>query len=148
MTTVAIDLSKKTMAADSKASLGWNVSFETQKLWQRSDGALAGFSGDLAAGLIFVDWFMSGLKKKSAPKYPEGLSFNAIVLTDDGCFFYDSSNVACPMLSKYFAIGSGSEVAIAAMKMGKSVKEAVEFACENDGGTGGPVMVKKLGKFK
>ncbi len=46
--------------------------------------------------------------------------------------------------SKTWAIGSGSEFALAAMDLGKSAKDAVKVAMKRDTGTGGKIRTFKV----
>lgn len=65
-----------------------------------------------------------------------------VIRPDGGLYLYDDSLwPSGPIKSARYAIGSGSEYAMAAMLMGADIVRAVEVAAELDPHTGGPVTV-------
>lgn len=65
-----------------------------------------------------------------------------VIRPDGGLFLYDDGLwPSGPIQTDRYAIGSGSEYAMAAMVMGADIRRAVEVAAELDPHTGGPVVV-------
>lgn len=80
--------------------------------------------------------------EKDAHFEPSAREFEMLEITSEGeVFFYLNSLIpAGPITADYYAIGSGAEYALGALRMGASALEAVEVAAENDPYTGHPLM--------
>ena len=141
MTTIATD--GKTMAGDGLVTSGSTIfGHDLQKVKRLPDGRIVGCAGSGYNGVAFMDWLESGGDK---PKLGE--DFEAIVLHPDGsCFTYDESCVAMSE-SLPTATGSGRQLALAAMDLGKTPAEAVEYAATRDMATGGVIRSTEL-QFK
>ncbi len=89
----------------------------------------------------FLEWYGTF----DAPERPDlGEDFAGLALTPEGIFYYDGGCYGVPMDLDYWAIGSGAQIALGAMAMGASPKEAVVIACGFDVGSGGPVRSERL----
>jgi ATP-dependent protease HslVU (ClpYQ) peptidase subunit len=66
-------------------------------------------------------------------------------LRRDGIWIYESTIIPAKIKNDFWAIGTGANFAIAAMHCGKSVKEAVEIACQYDTSSITPVDYMTLG---
>ena len=59
MTTIAIDLKKRIVAADSKCSWG-EKSYSIHKIFQLPNGTVIAFAGYTTAAMMFVRWYSEG----------------------------------------------------------------------------------------
>jgi ATP-dependent protease HslVU (ClpYQ) peptidase subunit len=140
MTTIAAN--RKCMAADRKVT-GGDASYSTVKI-RRIGEAVVGCAGDNTAIAKFVRWLESG-KKDEPPKFGKDDSLEALVLTRAGLFIYDTGCEPDEIKDACFAVGSGRQAALTAMRCYKaSPKRAVEVACKVDNDTAGPVDVLSL----
>ncbi|WP_028449689.1 hypothetical protein [Chitinibacter tainanensis] len=134
MTTVAWD--GKTLAADRQVTYG-NQRFEIKKLFVIGDGKLlmagAGTADDLK---LFASWLEDSFADNEllfGGETPEIDDLQAIVInTQTGESYLYGEKLVPIEIKAPFAIGSGGDFAMAAMKLGKSAKEAVELASEID----------------
>lgn len=105
-------------------------------------------SGEGPAGMVFVDWYGSGLPP------PQQLidgdaDFENMILRPEGLFVADKY---CRLeLVKYrskafqfHAIGSGTKAALGAMEMGANAKRAAEVTCNIDPNCGPPIVTMRL----
>jgi hypothetical protein len=121
MTTIACN--HEMIAADSQSTHNGLICKEI-KIFRTNNG-LVGMAGDSQEGLAFLNWFNGG------DKPDVGEEFEAIALTPKGdILWYGHRLIPEKITSPYYAIGSGSHVAIGAMCMGASPKEAVQHACK------------------
>lgn len=127
------------MAADSQANTNGRI-FRTRKLY-RARGALLGISGTLGEGLMFVDWYEHGADLGNRPV---GMGCGVLVLDESGLYRYEDQCYPIPIIDDFAAAGSGTDIALAAMVMGKSPAQAVALACQIDLHTGTPVIVEQL----
>jgi len=103
-------------------------------------------AGETSPGLVFVEWYGSGKPIPDVFLHIGG-DFTCLVLTPKGLFEYD---VYCQpeevVLSPYpfYAVGSGTKAAMAAMHCGKSAVEAVRIACKVDTYSSGRIQSEAL----
>lgn len=128
------------MAADSQATMG-NVVYSARKIFRVGD-ALVGCTGYADAFATFLEWYEGERSLREYPNFEQG--FGIIVLDRDGIHVYEQRGGPIECLDEFFADGSGVAVAMTAMRLGKTPKEAVELACEMDAHTGPPVVVERL----
>ncbi|GAC1333102.1 MAG: hypothetical protein NVSMB20_05320 [Bradyrhizobium sp.] len=140
MTTIAYR--DRTLASDSISTLGAIATCHFRKIARAPDGTLvAAAGGTLACGALlrWVDGGMAG---------PLGLSnddFTALAVNQDGELHFLSGDGSLTRIeADFFAIGSGSELALGAMAAGVSARRAVEIACQFDGHSGGEIRVVAL----
>jgi ATP-dependent HslUV protease subunit HslV len=141
MTTIAYRAG--VMAADSRAYAGFNGALGTKvKIRRLDDGTLIGCStNQVGLGEAILDWYERGGKAEDAPKAPDlKFTFLAVKANGSGYYGFDSFNLAGPIFSEFFAIGSGEGVAQGAMHAGASAELAVEIACCVDVWSGLPVV--------
>lgn len=121
-----------TLAGDRMASNG-NTAVSVRKIHRIRDHLIgcAGIASQMAA---FLHWFEQGAHADQFPPEildPEMGNVGAIVITPDSqVLFFESSPYPLQILDERHAIGSGGEIALAAMAMGKTARQAVELACE------------------
>ena len=147
MTTIAVR--DGVMAAD---TIGHNAEklCRSKKLFRISNGEVIGFTGVWMDGKLFVDWYDKGADRDKPPQWrtqgDEKVDFKALVLTADGVYEWSYELVADQVLDDFWAIGSGSPAALAAMHCGQSAQEAVYIAMRIDPYTGGDVETMELAK--
>lgn len=138
MTTIATD--GMTMAADGRVTEGSEITQSGYtKIHRLSDGRIVGFTGNAFNDGVFLKWLADGEKGD----LPAGLDneFCCIVLTPGGeVSTYDEHGRKFIEQPPY-AVGSGRKWARAAMELGKTPKQAVEFACRFDCYSGGEIKV-------
>lgn len=150
MTTIAIH--KGIMASDSQitteSEAGGSRKFNCIKMYpvttKRGGRAIIAVSGETFAGLVFLDWYVSGKKKGSDRLLLGEADFSAIVMRADGLYEYDKWCRGEKIEEKYYAIGSGAKAALGAMRAGCNATLAIEIACEIDTYSRPPVITMTL----
>ncbi len=112
------------------------------KLYKKQ-GHIIGFCGEVAQALVFVDWFFNQ-KKNRKPDLASETGWEAMVLNKDGVTTWDRSLRPIPMDDHFYAVGSGSLLAMGAMEHGASASQAVAIACKRDPYCRLPLMAMKL----
>lgn len=145
MTTIAANL--KEMAGDSRVTVG-SISYHADKVFRIGD-SIVGVCGDAGLTTKFLAWF-----RKECPSDEIGMTldddhtFGALVLNPRGLFYYSDCAEPDRLHDKYFAIGSGADIAVTAMTLGKTPTEAVHIACKLDFNSGAPVKTLALNHAK
>lgn len=149
MSVVAVrkEKSKIIIGADSIRISGWGTQQKDKlaKLFRVSKEMVLGTVGDAAMSSLFREFLKNHLPKanteygwtmlvsefadylntlKNAPKFEESSS---IVVYQQKIFFLNGYFIH--EVSDYYAIGAGTDYALAALYLGASVKEAIEAAC-------------------
>jgi len=138
MSTVAWD--GKILAADKRATIG-SLHRTTMKI-HRVGSSLVGYVGAGAQSREVLAWACGGFKKSAFPESQRDVekSTTLLVIRPGGMIHvYEHTPHAVIYEDKQFAIGSGRDFALAAMRLGKSAREAVLLAAEFDPGTGNGV---------
>lgn len=133
------------MASDSQATAG-NIRSTARKMWLLP-GVILGITGDLSQGVNFYHWVIEAISEDDEPEPPEIPDVQAMMLTKKGLWLYDSNPVALPILNKFYAVGSGAELALGAMSMGADAKTAVKIAAKWDVNTGGRIVTMSIDKL-
>lgn len=137
MTTIVCN--RQGMAADKRISGG--PIFASTKIF-RVNGSLIGIAGNIEQALRFVEWRRTPEQK---PQFAEQSGFEALELTPDGMLIYwGAEMVGVEIEDAYYAIGSGSWLALGAMGMGATPKEAIKVAARWDVATGTEIQVMTL----
>lgn len=137
MTTIVCN--RTSMAADKRVSGG--PMFKSTKI-HRVNGSLIGFSGAVEQALRFVEWRRTPEQK---PQFVESPNFEALELTPDGqLIWWGPEMVGIPIEEEFYAIGSGSALALGAMAMGANPKQAIQVAAKWDVATGSEIQVMAL----
>jgi hypothetical protein len=142
MTTIAWD--GRIVAADSLGVAGGGRSFLPSKKIVEEGGVIFAACGRMGPMLdAWAKWWKDGADPTNVP--PQGGSTedcgNFIVFADGRCFIFSHMvPYACEEAAP-FAIGSGADYAVGAMKAGADACRAVEIAIECDVNSGGPVEV-------
>lgn len=147
MTTIATD--GKVVSADGRITAEYIESDSAIKIFELRVGEtlveIFGTRGDADLGTAYVDWHSGGRDPDRRPEWPpeavDGDFFEALHLTRDGkVYWVGGYNFAKVEVSAPMAIGSGGNLARAAMLLGKSPQEAVAFAAQYDPHTGGKIL--------
>jgi len=133
------------LAADRQVTMGVTHVGKMRKVYRRPDGALIGGRGDTSLLVKFFDWFMAGEqgyrpRLKSAYADGDDAETQLIIVRPNGSVeLHDSLGYTPIQKGKFFAIGSGAEVAYGALEMGATAVQAVRAAAKHDIHTGGGV---------
>lgn len=139
------------IAADSRETDEEAGTFEPcQKLFRKLVGrganrrhVIIGTSGGTYAGMVFVDWYGSGLPVPAIlfTLDPTDEDFEVLIL--DRGKVYTCNHFCRPVevVANYTAIGTGKMAALAAMRCGRGAAEAVRIACNIDPYSGLPITV-------
>ena len=111
---------------------------------------LIGCAGDSDGAPLFVEWFtqyhQTEFCEKQILKRMFEFDTDALILYPDGTIETGSTyGIVHECNEPFYAIGSGTKCALAAMHCGKSAAEAVEIAKLIDPHTGGKVRVYQHG---
>ena len=135
MTTIAAN--HQMMACDSKVVDGGIVTSVKTKIY-KINGDIIGFAGSLSEGMAFVAWYKDQEKDK-----PPIDDTSILLLRSDGLYTMESNFTLLPETTYgFYAIGSGSHIAMGAMMAGADPYEAVKIAAKLDNDSGG--RVRKL----
>lgn len=125
------------IAADSMVS-DEKIFYAVEKLRKGKLG-IYGACGDFNQMLRAYELIEEGKKE-----WDNDFDFSILELRKDGIYIYESCLIPVKIKHDYWAVGSGSPYAIAAMRMGASPAEAVAIACEFDPSSSPPIDVMKL----
>lgn len=138
MTTIAWD--GKTLAADTLATSNGLRDNKTIKIW-RHGGALIGACGSQALCERFRTWAIAGMEGKSP--FEGADDGNGLVVTQEAVLCF--GNNGCWKVSEpFYTLGSGYQLALGALAMGATAKQAVEVAAKYDTSTGGEITALSL----
>lgn len=145
MTTIAVR--DGVMAADTLGSIAGKRT-RANKLFRCDNGHIIGIDGYWMDGKLFVEWYNAGANRDEPPKWrtqgDDRVEFTALALTPDGVYWWSYELVPDEMFGEFWAIGSGSESAIAAMYCGLGSEAALSIAIQVDKSTGGDVETMEL----
>lgn len=156
MTTIIV--TKDRILSDGLVSVGNRVDTTNFKKIRKIGGYLVGGAGRLSSILTFFSWMeqvvrLEGIQEhvpelviQSDPE-KEDDEFMALVVHPDGEIYLHEGNDptrAYPLHCEYYAIGSGSDYALAALDAGVSPEAAMEVAKYRDTHSGGETFVELL----
>lgn len=130
-----------TLAADSHVNSG-ELAFPFPKLWQLTNGWVAGAVGPLQAVAQLQQWSMNGM---NTTDFPINTGGTLLLLTKEkGLLRY--KDVPIPYLhgANNYAIGEGAPFAYGAMFMGATAEEAVAAAIDGSPHCNGHVVSLSL----
>ncbi len=144
MTTIAVR--NGMMACDSmevvESEAGGSRAFYYCRKIYKIDGELIGMSGDSDGGLLWFDWYMDGCRDKDFRTQMQEYDFDVLILHKGGRIETSgTSGAITEQHDPFYAIGSGSKCALAAMHMGAAADRAVGIASLVDTYTGGETQV-------
>lgn len=148
MTTIAWD--GCTLAADKKASRN-GMAHTVTKIHRLArgpyDNYLAGICGHLSTGIEVLEWLESGADPATFPERQKDsdTSAHVLMISPEGkVSLLEESYIPMSFDDTIFAIGTGREIAMGAMKFGASAREAVQIATQLDNSTGMGIDVLHL----
>lgn len=138
MTTIAFK--GAVLAADRQCTTGTRRMRVKSKLRRLKNGGLAGGCGDAVMLMQFYDWLDDELDElpKSWAEHEDMVDEIEVLVAFPGgeIFLYNGAGYPVELDEQCYAIGSGSDYALAQMEAGKSAAQAVEYAQTRDSGTG------------
>jgi ATP-dependent protease HslVU (ClpYQ) peptidase subunit len=144
MTTIATD--GKSMAGDGLRMHHDTVTNRSAKKVRRlKDGSLVGTAGDAAFGYCVIEWLENG---GDPPKLECDGGFSCLILKPTGELLLSGQDCRPLPIEPPFAVGSGMDIAIGAMRAGASPQKAVKIACDCDPGSGGEITTLHLEQLK
>jgi len=137
MTTIAFD--GKLLAADTLIIEGSVIIGYQPKVFKVKGGYIGGVgrADDISA---YVEWVRGGFGEK--PELTEGEDFIGMFITNGGQVFeYGEKLNGFALPPGMYAWGSGGLMALAAMRLGISAPDAIQFAIDNTIDSGGTIDV-------
>jgi ATP-dependent protease HslVU (ClpYQ) peptidase subunit len=128
------------LATDSRITSGDMIISDTRKKVHRlRDGSILAWSGSVQQAELLLR-----AMRKTGTKIPKLDDISALHLRTDGTLWEYEGEAWVKQDPGYYATGSGSAYAFAAMDAGASAKEAVRIAIKRDAASGGRVQSLKL----
>lgn len=137
MTTVAAKFSTMEIAADSMVS-GEDSFYLVSKI-RHGKNSIYGACGDWDKVLKAFQ-----LIESNAAEWESDLDVSILELRPDGIWIYENTIIPAKLKNDYWAVGTGANFAIAAMRLGNSPATAVSIAAEFDPFTHHPIESYKL----
>ena len=110
-----------------------------------SKGCLVGVCGDIDAAVLFLKWAESGFKETKQFSVLSSGDVGGLRVNPDGVVeCYEGSVGFFQMEAPFYALGSGSVIAIGAMAAGADAETAAKIACKYSHGCGEPVHVLRM----
>jgi hypothetical protein len=140
MTTIAANM--KMMVSDSMVSDD-SCDIKVDKITVVG-GAIVGCTGTMTEASKFLE-YIEGMGNVKRPKLTD---FEALVLTEEGLFWYDKTCRARPITEGFAAVGTGTQAAMAALREGRGPLAAVRHAALADKNTAPPFRQITLAALK
>ena len=138
MTTIAYD--GVSLCSDSLMTCSGVRVGTMDKIFRLPDGGLLGVAGHASAMAVISRWLESG-----CPDKPEDdIDFTALWIKKDGTVWCIESDFNPYPMSGPCTIGSGGDIALAALTLGKTAREAVELGIQLDCISGGEIQELRL----
>ncbi|MBW7970970.1 hypothetical protein [Bradyrhizobium sp. BR 10289] len=129
------------LATDSRVTSGdMIVSDRRRKVHRLRDGSVVAWSGSVQQ----AELLLRAMRSVKNPKHPKLDEISALHLRVDGTLWEYEGEAWVKQDPGYYATGSGSPYAFAAMDAGASAKDAVRIAIKRDANSGGKVQSLKL----
>jgi 20S proteasome alpha/beta subunit len=116
------------------------VSDKRTKVHRLRDGSLVAWAGAVQD----AELLLRAMRKTSNDPHPKLQDISALHLRVDGSLWEYEGEAWVKQDPGYYATGSGSPYAFAAMDAGASAKDAVRIAIKRDANSGGKVQSLKL----
>lgn len=160
MTTIIV--TKDRILSDGLISVGNRVDTTSFKKVRKIGGYLVGGAGRLSSILKFFAWMEQVVRLEGVQGSPpeteiqsdpekEDDEFTAVVVHPNGEIYLHEGNFpsrAYPLHCEYYAIGSGSDYALAALDAGVSPEAAMDVAKYRDTHSGGETFIELLTNLK
>lgn len=137
MTTIVYDHNKKQIACDSRESADGFLHKDTAEKFYLRDDSIWFICGSKGDADIFIDDF------EHNKEAIDNITCNGIYVKDKLVYVatIDNGHYKTSLVDYTDGFGSGGWMALSAVDLGKSAKEAVEYAMTRDLYTGGEVRV-------
>ena len=132
MTVIAWD--GTTLAGDKRTSFG-GLHATTTKVQRLPNGVMVGCAGNTAQIWEMVHWLAQGADPEKLPAIQRDAKecvTMLVVYRNGELWQYENSPYPIRIEDKQWAIGSGRDFAIAAMRLGRTAAQAVALTCELD----------------
>jgi ATP-dependent protease HslVU (ClpYQ) peptidase subunit len=152
VTTIVVDQEMGYMAADRQVTTNDGevmIACETkiERLMLGGDPYLVGLAGLEGPGLYFLEWLEHGDWDEPPEPiydiYPED-DFSVVLLGPDGIFVADKFCRLSKIDHRWYAVGSGGQIAWAVLEAGCGIEKAMETAIKMDPSTGFGYQVRYL----
>lgn len=141
MTTVAYR--DGVLAGDTRVTTGDRINTEKQrKVWKLKDGFLFGAAG----GIEDIERLKIAIKMGNEP--PALTDISAILISPQSQIFLYEGHTWVKQPDKYYAVGTGHDLAMTAMDCGADAVTAVRMGIKRDTKSGGRVLSVRLDKAK
>ena len=139
MTTIIGDWRRKVLVADSQfTDSDTGIKYFEDKIFP-VDGGFIGVAGNYCDAEKVIEYVNK--KTKVKPKLKSDSSF--LKITKEGLFSC-GDDLEWERIRTFMAIGSGSMAAEVCLRMGLTAEEGVEWACNVDANSSGPIKTYKL----
>jgi hypothetical protein len=139
MTTIIGDWKRKVLVADSQfTDSDTGIKYFEDKIFP-VEGGFLGVAGNYCDAEKVIEYVNK--KSKVKPKLKADSSF--LKLTKEGLFSC-GDDLEWERIRTFMAIGSGSMAAEVCLRMGLTAEESVEWACNVDANSSGPIKTYKL----
>lgn len=138
MTTIAYD--GVSMCSDSLMTCDGRRVGTMTKIVRLAGGGLLGVAGHASATSVIARWLESGCQDKPE----DDIDFTALWIKKDGTAWCIESDFNPYPMSGPCTIGSGGDIALAALTLGKTAREAVELGIKLDCRSGGEIHELRL----
>jgi 20S proteasome alpha/beta subunit len=129
------------LATDSRITAGdMIVSDKRTKVHRLRDGSLMAWAGAVQD----AELLLRAMRNTSSAPHPKLQDISALHLRVDGSLWEYEGEAWVKQDPGYYATGSGSPYAFAAMDAGATAKEAIRIAIKRDANSGGKVQSLKL----
>jgi hypothetical protein len=129
MTVIAWD--GKTLAVDKQCTFG-EIIVRSTKFEILSNGEVMVRSGATDYSLKVFEWYRKGANPKDYPSFQQGDGWvRLVVASKKGVVEFDQTPIPLPCEDPFMAWGAGSFLALGAMAMGATAKQAVMVACQH-----------------
>lgn len=122
------------IAADTQVTWADHLKGFQHKIHKLPNGDVVAVAGEFKDELKLKEWLLNGGDQPKTSK-----NFEAIVYKEGVLWYCGRHMILAPIEGEYYAIGTGWELAMAAMAKGASAEEAVKFAATMDIYTSEPV---------
>lgn len=119
----------KTVAADRQATEAGIKTFCKKLHVFRKTGDIIGSVGDYDTSIALENWYKSGADPKKFPKHKSDGSKLIVFKRSGEVIEYEGTSHPHSLKGKFFAWGSGGDIAIGAMAMGATASQAVRVTC-------------------
>jgi len=134
------------MAADSQSTWTHQNVYSHKTFYEKKifkiGGAVVGTAGDNPIIEQYLE-YLRGHIDASELKKRKGSDMTIILARKNGIFLIDEDYHVEKLNDRYIAVGSGAPVALGALAMGATARQALKIACRYDLYTGGKIVVYK-----